>query len=405
MKSVKERFLAYAAIDTESSSDCGTTPSSEGQRTLAGILADEMRAMGVEKVKIDEKGFVYGMIPSNLPVDCEEVPVIGLIAHMDTAPGTPGAAKPQLIRNYPGGSIRLGEGTELSPERYPELENYIGQDLLVTDGTTLLGADDKAGVAEIMSMTETLLASPEILHGKIAIAFTPDEETGSGIEHFDLKEFGADFAYTVDGGAIGEIEYENFNGATANVMIQGNSTHPGYGKNVMISAVRIAEEFDFLLPAEQRPEYTEGYEGFFYLMELNGTTERAEMCYIIREHDEEKYQQKKKLLADVTTYLNAKYGNVVSLEITDGYRNMKEKILPHIHLVQRAEEAFRACGVEPKIVPIRGGTDGAELSYMGLPCPNLSAGGHNFHTIREYLPIQSMETMVDVLIKMIQVEN
>jgi tripeptide aminopeptidase len=317
---------------------------------------------------------------------------------MDTAPGTPGdAGNARIHENYDGGVIRLNDSVSLDPEVYPELRNYVGCDLIVTDGVSLLGGDDKAGVAEIMTLAERLLNDPSIPHGRVGIAFTSDEEVGRGADHFDVKGFGMDYAYTVDGGAIGGIEYENFNAAEARVNIKGRDIHPGSAKGVMINAVRIAAEFDGMLPQEQRPEYTDGYDGFFHLTQLHGCEAQAEARYIVRDHDAERFEQKLDLMRRCADYLNARYENAVNLEIREQYRNMCELIRPHMFLVDRAAEAFRANGVEPVTVPIRGGTDGARLTYEGLPCPNLSTGGHNFHSNTEYIPVQSLEKMVDVL--------
>ena len=398
MAKVIDRFFRYIAIDTQSSEEIDQIPSSPGQWKLAELLADELREMGVSNVRMDsEHAYVYGEIPSNT----EGAGSLGFISHMDTAPGTPGdASRARIVPDYDGEAIPLNEDVKLDPEDFPELLGYVGQDLIVTDGVSLLGGDDKAGVSEIMTMAETLLADPAIPHGKIGIAFTPDEETGRGTDFFDVPGFGVDYAYTVDGGAIGELEYENFNAAAANLTIRGKNIHPGSAKDVMVNALRIAMEFDAMLPEDQRPEHTENYEGFFHLMDLKGDTGLCTMSYIIRDHDASLFAHKKTLMESAAAFLNKKYPGAVTLEIRDSYRNMKEKIEPHMFLIEQAEEAFRACGVQPKVVPIRGGTDGAMLSYKGLPCPNLSTGGHNFHSNTEYIPVQSMEKMVQVLVEL-----
>ena len=396
MSNVVERFMRYISIDTQSDEDSASSPSTEKQFRLAELLAAEMKEMGVSDVRFDDVHcYVYGEIPANVE---GEVPALGLIAHMDTAPGTPGdAGNARIHENYDGGVIRLNDSVSLDPEVYPELRNYVGCDLIVTDGVSLLGGDDKAGVAEIMTLAERLLNDPSIPHGRVGIAFTSDEEVGRGADYFDVKGFGMDYAYTVDGGAIGGIEYENFNAAEARVNIKGRDIHPGSAKGVMINAVRIAAEFDGMLPQEQRPEYTDGYDGFFHLTQLHGCEAQAEARYIVRDHDAERFEQKLDLMRRCADYLNARYENAVNLEIREQYRNMCELIRPHMFLVDRAAEAFRANGVEPVTVPIRGGTDGARLTYEGLPCPNLSTGGHNFHSNTEYIPVQSLEKMVDVL--------
>jgi len=402
MEKVIERFLHYVNFDTQSVDGAETVPSTEKQFVLADALADEMKEMGISNVRVDEHAYVYGEIPGNLVSD--DVFSLGFIAHMDTSDAASGAdVKPQIIENYQGGPIRLNDEITIDPELSKELHDYIGQDLIVTDGKTLLGSDDKAGIAEIMTLAERLLTDDTIKHGKICIAFTPDEEVGRGTDFFDVEGFGADFAYTVDGGHIGELEYENFNGALAVVNIKGMDIHPGSAKNVMQNAIHIGMEFNMMLPQEQRPEHTEGHEGFFHLIHFEGEVGETKMVYLIREHDWDKYEQKKAVMTAAAAYINAKYGDVLQLEIQDGYRNMKEMILPHMHLIDDAKAAFETCGVEPKVVPIRGGTDGATLSFMGLPCPNLSTGGENFHSVREYIPVQSMTKMVDVLTELVRI--
>ena len=402
MEKVIERFLHYVKFDTQSVDGAETVPSTEKQFVLAHALADEMKELGISNVRVDEHAYVYGEIPGNLVSD--DVFSLGFIAHMDTSDAASGAdVKPQIIENYQGGPIRLNDEITIDPELSKELHDYIGQDLIVTDGKTLLGSDDKAGIAEIMTLAERLLTDDTIKHGKICIAFTPDEEVGRGTDFFDVEGFGADFAYTVDGGHIGELEYENFNGALAVVNIKGMDIHPGSAKNVMQNAIHIGMEFNMMLPQEQRPEHTEGHEGFFHLIHFEGEVGETKMVYLIREHDWDKYEQKKAVMTAAAAYINAKYGDVLQLEIQDGYRNMKEMVLPHMHLIDDAKAAFETCGVEPKVVPIRGGTDGATLSFMGLPCPNLSTGGENFHSVREYIPVQSMTKMVDVLTELVRI--
>lgn len=400
MEKAIERFLNYVTYDTQSLDGAETVPSTEKQFALASALADEMKKMGISHVRMDEHAYVYGEIPANM----EDAMALGFIAHMDTADSASGAnIKPRIVENYQGGVIQLNDEVSINPEVSKELHDYVGQDLIVTDGTTLLGSDDKAGIAEILTLAERLLADDSIRHGKICFAFTPDEEVGRGTDFFDVEGFGADFAYTVDGGHIGELEYENFNGALAVANIKGVDIHPGSAKDVMKNAIRIAMEFDQMLPQQQRPEHTEGREGFFHLIHFDGEVDQTKLVYLIREHEWDKYENMKKVMEAAAAYINQKYGDILALDIQDGYKNMKEKILPHMHLIEDAKSAFEACGVEPKIVPIRGGTDGATLSFMGLPCPNLSTGGENFHSVREYIPVQSMTKMVDVLTELVRI--
>ena len=400
MERVIERFLHYVKFDTQSLDGAESVPSTEKQFMLAEALVKEMKEMGIENVRMDEHAYVYGEIPTNM----DGAMTLGFIAHMDTSDAASGfEVNPRIIENYQGGAIQLNEDITIDPVVSKELNDYIGQDLIVTDGTTLLGSDDKAGIAEILTMAERLLADDSIKHGKICIAFTPDEEVGRGTDFFDVEGFGADFAYTVDGGHIGELEYENFNGALATAVIKGMDIHPGSAKDVMKNAIRIAMEFDQMLPQQQRPEHTEGREGFFHLIHLEGEVGDAKLVYLIREHDWNKYEEKKAVMRKAAEYINTKYGDVLQLDIQDGYKNMKEKVLPHMHLIDDAKAAFEACGVEPRVVPIRGGTDGATLSFMGLPCPNLSTGGENFHSVREYIPVQSMTKMVDVLTELVKI--
>ncbi len=392
---ITERFLKYVSVDTVSDETTGETPSTQHQFDLARILVDEMKEIGVSNVRLDEDHcYVYGEIPANTSTDVS----LGFISHMDTAPGLPGnASSARIVKNYQGGDIELCEGVVLSPDEFPEMNDQIGQDFIVTDGVSLLGADDKAGIAEIMTMAERLINDPTIKHGKIGLAFTPDEEIGSGAEFLNIEDFGMEFAYTVDGGALGEIEYENFNAAAAEIKITGKNIHPGSAKGKMVNAARIAAELDSILPGQMRPEYTEGYEGFFHMTGISGCEEHAEVKYIIRDHDAKLFEDKKNLMRSAVDYLNNKYNGALNLEIREQYRNMKELILPHMHLIDSAKAAFKKCDIEPNVIAIRGGTDGAMLTYRGLPCPNLSTGAYNFHSKREYITVQSLEKMADVL--------
>lgn len=402
--SVLSRFLKYIVIDTQSKDEMGVIPSTEKQRNLAKLLVEELTAMGAQDVRVDDHSYVYASIPAT--VDRAGIPVLGLIAHMDTSPAYSGTnVKPQIIKNYDGGDILMNQETGLTmyTADFPDLGNYVGQDLITTDGTTLLGADDKAGVAEIMALAEYLLSHPEIPHGTIKIGFTPDEEVGCGANLFDVEGFGADVAYTVDGGELGELEYENFNAASARVHIHGSSIHPGSSKGKMKNAILMAMEFQSMLPVFENPMYTEGYEGFYHLDGIEGTVELARLDYIIRDHDMAKFQEKKVFIQNVTDYLNRKYGDgTFELILNDSYFNMKEKIEPHMFLIDVAKNAMMDMGIEPKVCPIRGGTDGARLSYMGLPCPNLCTGGHNFHGKYEFISIQSMERIVELLLKIVE---
>lgn len=399
-----ERFLQYVKIDTESIPETEAVPSSEKQKNLAQLLKTQMEELGLKNVRMSDHGYVYGEIPSTMKRKCR-VPALGFIAHMDTSPAISGAnVNPQIRTNYDGSEIFLDkEGKHrLSPSQFPELINYIGQDLITTDGNTLLGADDKAGIAEIMTMASYLMNHQEIEHGTIMIGFTPDEEVGRGADFFDVENFGAEFAYTVDGGALGEIEYENFNAASAKIIIHGKSIHPGSAKGQMKNAILLGMEFHQMLPVFENPAYTEGYEGFSHLDRISGDVETAKLEYIIRDHDMEKFREKKKRFKKIEAYLNEKYGTgTVEIVIKDSYYNMKEKIAPHMHLIDNAVLALKKIGVEPQIMPIRGGTDGARLSFMGLPCPNLCTGGHNYHGRYEYISVQSMEKCVEMLLKII----
>ena len=401
MSEVLDRFLRYVSYDTQSKEEEEAIPSTSSQLALAKLLRDELTQMGAAQVRMDEHGYVYAKILSNTS---RSVPALGFIAHMDTSPALSGRdVKPQLVKNYDGGDICLNQehGIVLSPADFPELLEYKGQTLVTTDGTTLLGADDKAGVAEIMSMAAWLLAHPEKEHGDICIAFTPDEEVGRGADLFDVEGFGAAGAYTVDGGALGELEYENFNAASARLTIQGSSIHPGSAKGRMKNAILIGMEFQSLLPAFENPMYTEGYEGFYHLDHMEGNVEQAVLEYIIRDHDREKFEKKKVFFQQAADFLNQKYGeNTVQPVIRDSYYNMREVIEPHFYLVERAKAAMEELGITPRIAPIRGGTDGARLSYMGLPCPNLCAGGHNAHGKYEYVSVESMERIVELLVRL-----
>lgn len=397
MESVTDKFLRYVSYETTSDENSTTHPSNLQELVLLRQLVEEMKQMGIADASIDEYGYVMGTIPSNLD---HEVPVLGFIAHVDTSPDASGRdIKPQFIRNYDGSDIPLKgvPGLALRVSEFPELLDYKGQTLITTDGTTLLGADDKAGVAEILTAAEYLLTHPEVKHGTIKIGFTPDEEIGCGVDFFDVERFGADYAYTMDGGAVGELEYENFNAAGAKIRIQGCNIHPGSAKGKMVNAMLVGMELAGMLPVEQRPQFTEGYEGFFHLTGFNGTVEEATMSYIIRDHDMARFEQKKELLREVVTFINKKYGDIVSLELRDQYYNMREQVEPHYQIIERAVRAMEMAGVKPKIQPIRGGTDGARLSFMGLPCPNLFAGGHNFHGKLEFVPVESMEKAVEVI--------
>lgn len=402
MSNVLERFLSYVKIDTESVEDVVCFPSSEKQKDLGNLLVEELKAIGITDAMMDQNGYVYGTIPATTE---RTLPIIGFIAHMDTAPAMSGKnVNPGIVKNYDGSDIILNEEKNivLSPKDDKELFDYVGKDLVVTDGLTLLGADDKAGIAEIMSMAQFFMEHPEVEHGIIKIAFTPDEEVGRGMDFFDVKKFGADFAYTVDGGALGELEYENFNAAGAKLHVQGISIHPGTAKNRMKNAVLMAMEFQNMLPVNENPAFTEGYEGFYLLNSLNGDVEHVVADYIIRDHDMEKFEAKKAYFHKTAEFLNEKYGaGTFTVEMKDSYYNMKEKVEPHMHLIENATKAMQELDIEPKIVPIRGGTDGARLSFMGIPCPNLCAGGHNFHGKFEYICVQSMEKIVELLIKIV----
>ena len=397
-----ERFMKYIQFDTASDERSQTTPSTAKQLVLARALVEEMQEMGLQDVRVDECGYVYGCVPAN----AENRPVIGLIAHMDTVDCVPTVPmRARIVENYDGGPVTLENGDVLDPAMFPEIVSAKGKDLIVTDGITLLGADDKSGIAEILTACEQLLADPSIPHGKIMIGFTPDEEIGSGADHFDVAGFGADFAYTVDGGAIGSIEYENFNAAAGHVVVHGVSVHPGSAKNKMRNAALVAMEFNAMLPAVERPEYTEGYEGFYHLCEMQGECERATLEYIIRDHDRAKFEAKKETFLRIGRYLNDKYGEgTVEVTVKDSYSNMREVIEPRQDIIRLAERAYRAIGAEPFAEAIRGGTDGARLSFMGLPCPNLATGGMNCHGRFECIPVQDMDAMADMRVKLVSLE-
>jgi tripeptide aminopeptidase len=396
-----ERLLNYVQYETASDETSDTCPSTRGQLEFGHALVEEMQALGIKDASMDENGYVFGTIESN--IEDWSGPVIGFIAHMDVVQDVPYQdIKARIVENYDGGDIILHqeEGIVLSSDEYDSLKAYVGCDLVVTDGTTLLGADNKAGIAEILTMAEVLLNNPDIKHGTIKIGFTPDEEIGRGADRFDVKRFGADYAYTVDGGAFGEVEYETFNAATAKITIKGLNIHPGTAKGKMKNASLIAMEFDSLLPAKERPEHTEGYEGFYHLTDLGGTVEEAHLTYILRDHDSTKFQEKKAMISQVVEKLNQKYGvGTVQVEIIDSYANMAEQIKPHWHLIETAHKAVKAVGGTPCSRPVRGGTDGARLSFMGLPCPNLGTGSHNHHSKMEYACVQAMDDCVSVLIK------
>ncbi len=387
---IVERFLNYVTYDTQSSEETGRTPSTEKQRIFAKHLKDELIAEGLQDVELDELGYLYATLPSNTD---KKVPTIGFIAHMDTSPDASGKnVKPCIIKNYNGGDIVLSEGVVTSPIRFPELLNHRGEDLIVTDGTTLLGADDKAGIAEIVQAMVYLQQHPEIKHGKIRVGFNPDEEIGEGAHHFDVDKFECDFAYTMDGSEAGEIEFDNFNAATAKITINGCSVHPGYAKGKMINAVRVATELVNLLPENETPEKTEGYEGFFHLTNLSGTVEKAQLSFIIRDHDRGYFEGRKSEMFDVVEIINKKYGEGVALlDIKDQYYNMREIVESKMHIINIAKSAITEAGMTPVIKAIRGGTDGAQLSFKGLPCPNIFAGGINFHGPHEFCPVQSLE--------------
>lgn len=400
MTSLTERFLNYIKFDTQSDPNTGLTPSTPGQMIFAKHLAEELKEIGLQDVELDENGYIMATLPANID---QKVPVAGFIAHMDTSPDFTGKnVSPKIIRDYDGGKIILSEeeGIVLNPEEFPELKKYIGQDIITTDGTTLLGADDKAGIAEIVSAMEYLIQHPEIKHGKIRVGFTPDEEIGEGANLFNVEKFGADFAYTIDGGEIGELEFENFNAALAKVTTHGRNVHPGYARGKMRNSMRIANQLISMLPRHETPEHSDGYEGFYHLMSFNGDVEKTEMQFLIRDFKRDRFEDRKKEMEHLVRKVNKEFGEgTMEIDIKDQYYNMREKIEPVMYIVDLAEKAMREAGVEPKIKPIRGGTDGARLAFMGLPTPNIFAGGHNFHGRYEFIPIPSMEKAMEVILK------
>ncbi len=397
------RFLKYVSFTTTSDENKETTPSTLEQMVFANYLAEELKSVGLQDVELDKNGYLMATLPANTD---SVLPTIGFIAHMDTSPDMSGEnVKPKIIKNYDGNAILLNaeKNIVLSPEQFPELLQYKGQDLIVTDGTTLLGADDKAGIAEIVSAMDYLIKHPEIKHGKVRVAFTPDEEIGRGASLFDVEKFGAEWAYTIDGGEIGELEYENFNAASAKVTFHGRNVHPGYAKNKMINSMLVAQQFAAMLPQRETPEHTEGYEGFYHLIAMSGEVELSTLRYIIRDHDRNRFESRKTEMQRLVDKINTEFGNgTATIELKDQYYNMKEKIEPVMHVVDLAYKAMEMAEIEPKVKPIRGGTDGAQLSFKGLPCPNLFAGGHNFHGRYEFVPIQSMHKAKEVIINIIK---
>lgn len=401
-KTILDRFLKYISFDTQSDEASETCPSTKKQFDLANYVKEELIKLGLKDVLLDENCYLTGTLPANTD---KKLPTIGFLAHFDTSPDMSGAnIKPQIIENYKGGDIELkGNKLKLSPGIFPELNHHIGHTLITTDGTTLLGADDKAGITEIITAIEYLVKHPEIKHGTIKVGFTPDEEIGRGVDKFDVEKFRADFAYTMDGSGLGELEYENFNAAEAKLKINGRNVHPGYSKDKMLNAILIGMELNALLPVNQRPEFTQGYDGFFHIVKFEGTVETASFKYIVRDHNRKKFEQKKVLIQDCVDLLNKRYGEgVIELTLKDQYFNMREKVEPVIHIVETAKKAMEELGIEPVIVPIRGGTDGARLSYMGLPCPNIFAGGMNFHGKFEYVSLDVMEKATQVILKIIE---
>lgn len=399
-ENILNRFLHYVSIDSQSDENSTTFPSTEKQFNMLNLLHDQLKEFGLSEVSIDKNGYVMATLPANTD---KKIPTIGFIAHVDTSPDMSGAnIKPRIIENYDGKDITLNAELNIvmSVSDFPELKEYAGQTLIVTDGTTLLGADDKAGVTEIMEAVKYLIAHPEIKHGTIKVGFTPDEEVGRGVDFFDVEAFGADFGYTMDGGGIGELEYENFNAAGAKIFVQGRNIHPGYAKNKMKNAILMAMEINAMLPVDERPEYTQDYEGFFHVVKSEGSVENAMLQYIIRDHDRTKFEAKKVFIQSCVDFMNNRYGEgSFKLELKDQYYNMREKVEPVYHVVETAKQAMEQLGIVPKVVPIRGGTDGARLSYMGIPCPNIFAGGHNFHGKMEYIPLESMVKATEVILK------
>lgn len=400
---ITERFLKYVAFATTSDENTGLTPSTPGQMDFARYLVDELKSIGLHDAAVDENGYVFATLPATATAS---KPTIGFIAHMDTSPDMSGKhVQPRIVSNYDGGDIVLNadDGCVLSPKQFPELLQYVGQDLIVTNGRTLLGADDKAGIAEIMCAVEYLVSHPEIEHGTVRVAFTPDEEIGQGAHHFDVAKFAADWAYTIDGGEIGELEYENFNAASAKVTIKGRNVHPGYAKRKMLNSMRVAQQFVSMLPRLETPEHTDGYDGFYHLIAMNGNVEQTVLTYIIRDHDRTRFESRKDEMNHLVRKINAEYGEgTAEVELKDQYYNMREKIEPVMHIVDLAVEAMKQADVKPNVRPIRGGTDGAQLSFMGLPCPNIFAGGHNFHGRYEFVPIRSMQKASEVILNIIK---
>ncbi len=399
---LKERFLKYVSFDTQSCEESTTFPSTDKQLVLLSYLNEEMKTLGLTDVVTDKYGYTMGTIPASK--GCENAPTIGFISHVDTSPDMSGKdIKPHIIENYQGGDIMLNAHLTMKVSDFPELSKFVGHTIIHTDGTTLLGADDKAGVAEIMTAAEYLMAHPEIKHGKIRIGFTPDEEIGCGVDHFDVAAFGADYAYTMDGSIEGELEFENFNAASAKISIQGRNVHPGYAKNKMINAIQVACELNSMLPTTERPEHTTGYEGFFHCIGINGSVEQAQISYIIRDHDAEKFEAKKVWMWSCVDLLQKRYGkDALTLTLKDQYFNMRKMVEPHPHVIEKASQAMEMAGVTPIIKPIRGGTDGARLSFMGLPCPNIFAGGMNFHGKFEYCSLDSMQRATEVIVNLVQ---
>ncbi len=399
-----ERFLKYVSIHTTSDDTTGTVPSTSRQMEFAKILAEELKNIGMQEVELDDKAYLMATLPSNID---KEVPTIGFIAHLDTAPDMSGEnVQPRVVENYDGGEIVLNEQENivLSPKQFPELKKYVNQSIVVTNGLTLLGADDKAGIAEIVTAMEYFIKNPDIKHGKVRVAFNPDEEIGLGAHNFDVGKFGCQFAYTMDGGEIGELEYENFNAAGAKITISGRNVHPGYAKDKMINSMKIASKFITSLPQNETPENTDGYEGFYHLTSMVGDVEKTTLSYIIRDHDRNKFEERKAHIQAMVEQINTEYGqNTASVDIKDQYYNMKEKVEPVIHIIDTAFEAIRQAGIEPKVKPIRGGTDGAQLSFKGLPCPNIFAGGHNFHGKYEFVPVESMQKATEVIQNIIKI--
>ena len=397
---ITDRFLKYVSFTTTSDENTNMTPSTPGQMVFAVYLVEELNSIGLQDVDLDKNGYVMATLPANTD---KAIPTIGFVSHMDTSPDMSGKhVKPRIVKNYDGANITLNseKGIVFETNKYPEILQYKGQDVIVTDGTTLLGADDKAGIAEIVTAMEYLIAHPDIKHGKIRVGLTPDEEIGQGADHFNVEQFGAEWAYTMDGGELGELEYENFNAAGAKVQFNGTNVHPGYAYHKMRNSMRIAEQFVGMLPRHETPEHTQDYEGFFHLTNMEGTVEKTTLSYIIRDHDRDRFERRKKEIQHLVNKINAEFGeNTANIEIKDQYYNMREKIEPVMHIIDLAFEAMKEVGVTPNVKPIRGGTDGARLSFEGLPCPNIFAGGHNFHGRFEYLPVQSMEKAMQVVVK------